>query len=187
MKALFLSLPILALAGCFTAHLPDVTEWTVESAAKASESSNPKCGSVRISYVAVRSPYDGRRFVVARPDGSLAFDSFNAFAASPSQLLKGPVLDALAASGRFKAVVEPSSSTVVDGIVEVTVNRLRLDCREKDRRFAEVSISLTVLDASREIVGRATGVGVADAADGKYTAAFSSAFDAAMAEALAAL
>ena len=42
-------------------------------------------------------------------------------------------------------------------------------------------------DASREIVGRATGVGVADAAEGNYTAAFSSAFDAAMAEALAAL
>ena len=111
----------------------------------------------------VRSPYDGCRLVVARPDGSLAFDSFNAFAASPPQLLKGPVLDALAASGRFKAVVGPSSSTVVDGI------------------------SLTLLGASREIVGRATGVGVADAADGKYTAAFSSAFDAAMAEALAAL
>ena len=183
MKALFLSLPILALAGCFTAHLPDVTEWTVESAAKASESSNPKYGTVRISYVAVRSPYDGRRFVVARPDGSLAFDSFNAFAASPSQLLKGPVLDALAASGRFKAVVGPSSSMVVDGVIEVTVNRLRLDCREKDRRFAEVSVSLTLLGASREIAG----VGVADAADGRYTAAFSSAFDAAMAEALAAL
>ena len=77
--------------------------------------------------------------------------------------------------------------SVVDGIVEVTVNRLRLDCREKDRRFAEVSVSLTLLGASREIVGRATGVGVADAADGRYTAAFSSAFDAAMAEALAAL
>ena len=187
MKALFLSLPILALVGCLIAHPPEAAEWTVESAAKASESAKPKYGTVRISYVAVRSPYDGRRFVVARPDGSLAFDSFNAFAASPSQLLKGPVLDALAASGRFKAVVGPSSSMVVDGVIEVTVNRLRLDCREKDRRFAEVSVSLTLLGASREIAGRATGVGVADAADGRYTAAFSSAFDAAIAEALAAL
>ena len=97
------------------------------------------------------------------------------------------MLDALAASGRFKAVVGPSSSMVVDGVIEVTVNRLRLDCREKDRRFAEVSVSLTLLGASREIAGRATGVGVADAADGRYTAAFSSAFDAAMTEALKAL
>lgn len=187
MKNILTTLPLFALAGCLIAHPPEAAEWTVESAAVPAAAAKPKYGTVRISYVAVRSPYDGRRFVVARPDGSLAFDSFNAFAASPSQLLKGPVLDALAASGRFKAVVGPSSSTVVDGIVEVTVNRLRLDCREKDRRFAEVSVSLTVLDASREIVGRATGVGVADAADGKYTAAFSSAFDAAMAEALAAL
>ena len=187
MKALFLSLPMLAFAGCFTAHIPDVTEWTVESAAKASESAKPKFGSVRISYVVVRAPCDGRRLVVARPDGSLAFDPFNAFAASPAQLLKGPVLDALSASGRFKAVVGPSSSTAVDGVIEVTVNRLRLDCREKGRRFAEASLSLTLLGASREIVGRATGVGVADAAEGNYTAAFSSAFDAAMAEALAAL
>ena len=109
MKNLLIASSLLALAGCFTAHLPNVTEWTVESAAKASESVNPKYGSVRISYVAVRSPYDGRRLVVARPDGSLAFDSFNAFAAPPPQLLKGPVLDALAASGRFKSVVGPSS------------------------------------------------------------------------------
>lgn len=187
MKNILTILPLLALAGCLIAHPPEAAEWTVESAAVPAAAAKPKYGLARVSFVAVRAPYDARRFAVARPDGSLAFDAFNVFASSPVQLLKGPVMDALAASGRFKGVVGPSSSAAADCVVEVTVRRFRLDCREEGRRRAEAAVSLTLLDSSRDIVAHAKGDASVDTADGNYAAAFSRALDSALAEALSSL
>ena len=187
MKNILTTLPLFALAGCLIAHPPEAAEWTVESAAAPVAAAKPKYGLVRVSFVAVRAPYDTRRIAVARPDGSLAFDAFNVFASPPSQLLKGPVVDALAASGRFKAVVGPSSSAAADCLVEVTVNRLRLDFREEGKRLAEAAVSLTLLDSSRNIAAYAQGDASADTADGNFSAAFSRALDSALAKALSAL
>ena len=89
----------------------------------------------------------------------------------------------MAASGKFKTVVNSSSAAISSTSVELMVTNLALDCRTKDGRRAVVSIILRVLK-SGEIVELEKGEGSADASDGNYGAAFSKALSSALSEAL---
>ena len=139
---------------------------------------------MRISQVSVRSPYDSQGFVVLRAGGSLAVDPFNRFAALPSQLLKGPVEDAFVSSGKFSLTVGSASAASISSVAEVSISRIALDCRTEGSRKAVVSLVVRIFDRSRRIVSESRGEGVADAAGGNYTEAFSQAFMAAMDAAL---
>lgn len=168
------------VSGCFTARPLDVRDWTVEFHGHSKTATKPKFGVARVSQVSVRAPYEVRSLQVMRADGSLAQDPYNKFAAAPSQLLKGPVVDALMASGSFDDVVGPASSAAVSVVAEVTVSRIALDCRKDGPRRALVELSVLVLDRDRSIASRVRGDGTADAADGDYAKAFSDAFSAAI-------
>jgi len=146
--------------------------------------------ATRLGPVTVCAPYDHQTFMVHRPDGSVAVDSYNLFASSPSMLLRSPVKSRLEADGRFGHVVASASSAAADAQVEVTVTDLSLDCRDQGRRKARAAVSVDVIKTGRgprnvALVG--AGKGEADAEAGDYTAAFSAAFDAAIAEALKAM
>ena len=167
-------------AGCFTSRPPEVRDWSVEFRKTAKSAAKSKFGVVRVSQVCVRAPYDAHSIQVMRADGSLAQDPYNRFAAAPSQLLKGPVVDALGASGVFDEVVGPASSAAVSVIAEVTVSRLALDCKKDGSRRADVALSVLVLNHDRSIATHVLGDGAADAADGDYAKAFSEAFSAAI-------
>ena len=76
-------LPLLALpllAGCLTSAPPSVATWTIDyvpaptASAPAVPAEGAPRGSVRVSQVVVRAPYDAKALVVLRPDGSLSFD-----------------------------------------------------------------------------------------------------------------
>ena len=167
-------------AGCFTARPPETHDWSVEFRGRAKASAKPKFGVAKVSQVVVRAPYEVRALQVMREDGSLAQDPYNRFAASPAQLLKGPVVDALGASGAFADVVGPASSAAASVVAEVTVSRFALDCRKSGSRRAFVEVSALVLDRDRSIVARVRGDGTAEAADGDYAKAFSEAFSSAI-------
>lgn len=173
----------MACAGCLSSRPPEATNWTVEpSAAEIIPSANSKFGTVRLAHFWVRAPYDGKSLVVERPDGSLAFDAYNRFAASPATLLQGPAQDVMMKSGLFSAVIT-SAPVPVEGTFEVTVTRLALDCREENRRDAAVEVMI-VHFANHAVKATVHGTGVVPAADGAYTRAFSSAFTAALVDAL---
>lgn len=112
----------------------------------------------RVASVAVCAPYGGQRFAVLRQDGSIAFDPCNSFAAPPAAILRDSV-------------------TSRRGEGALTVRRLALDCREKGRRDAVVELEIALGDRT----GR--GASAEPTADGNYTAAFSSAFEKAFAQA----
>ena len=169
-----------ALSGCFTERPAEVHDWAVEFCGQTKSAAKPKFGVVRVSQVTVRAPYDARGFQVLRADGSLAQDPYNRFAASPSQLLKGPVLDAFEAAGVFEGVVGQGSAAAVSSVAEVSVSRFALDCRTNGVRMAEVALTVLVLDRDRKIAALVRGDGKADAADGDYAKAFSEAFSAAI-------
>lgn len=186
-------LPLLALpllAGCLTSAPPSVATWTIDymPALTASAPSMPAegapRGSVRVSQVVVRAPYDAKALVVLRSDGSLAFDPYNQFAARPAALLKSAVQDAFLSQGAFRAAVSAASQLATDLSVEATVTRLALDCRTAGTRRATVELSLLLLK-DRAAYASARGEGSADAADGDYSRAFSEAFSRAAAAALA--
>ena len=181
MRKVFAVLPLMSvLAGCFTSRPPEIRDWTVEFCWRAKPVAQPKFGVVRVSQVTVRAPYDARGFQVLRADGSLAQDPYNRFAASPSQLLKGPIQDAFAASGAFDGVVGQSSSAAVSAVAEVSFSRFALDCRTDGSRTADVALTVLVLDRDRKIAALLRGDGRADAAAGDYSKAFSEAFSAAI-------
>lgn len=178
----------IALAGCLGSHPKAPTFWTVdaESIAIAVESGGAKGGVVpaRVAEVKVRPPWDVAKLAVRRADGSVAFDPFNAFAARPEALLKGPAEDVLASTGRYDVNAAMVGTNVTFNVV---VTRLDLDCREEGVRKAEVA--LTLVANRREGHGApstsaAKGSASVDARAGDYSTAFSRAFTAALNDAL---
>ena len=171
------------LAGCLTSTPPSVSYWPLEYKGAAKPADAAKCDVARVSQVLVRTPYNSEGITVLRANGSLAFDSYNAFAAQPSALLKGVLMDCLLNSGLFKSVVNASSSVRSSANVEMFVTRLALDCRTEGARHAVAEVLVRVIseDGTMQI---AKGAGKVDAADGNYGAAFSSAVTAALDAAL---
>jgi hypothetical protein len=147
MKKFMTILLVPVLAGCLGSGPKPAVNWTIEADSDA-----------KVASATVCAPYGGQRIAVLRPDGSIAFDAFNAFAAAPGLIIK----DALV--GRR-------------GEGSLVVRRIALDCRSAGRRNALVELELTV--------GGATGKGSASepTPDGNYTAAFSRAFAEALARA----
>lgn len=191
-RVVLAALPVL-LSGCFTSSPPPVSSWTIDAVEPAL---SPRPSRVpgqerefpvaRLGSVTVLAPWDGRAFGVRRADGSTAFDPYNEFAAQPAALLRGPLAAALSSDDHFGHVVNQSSIAGVDGTVEALVTDLSLDCRNGARR-ARVALALDVVRNSRgrEVALSGSGSASADAADGDYSKAFSSAVNAALADALA--
>ena len=186
MKKLFALMLVPALAGCFSASPIPVSHWPVDYVGPVSAVRSGKFGIGRVSQVVVRAPYNAEGISVLRENGTVEHDAYNEFAALPSTLMKGALLDAMAASGKFKTVVNSSSATITSTSVELMITNLALDCRTKGARRAVVTVILRVLQ-SGEIVGLEKGEGDADAADGNYGAAFSKAFSSALTSALSRL
>ena len=145
-------------AGCLSSDAPAAKAWTLDAAPSA-----PAAGvlegagkaaftTTRVGAVSVDAPYDKTPFVVRRADGSVAFDHYNVFAASPAALLRAPVRNRIGADGRFGSVVSPSSAAWADAQVEVQVTDLSLDCRTAGRRRARAALALTT---SRPVAARA--------------------------------
>jgi len=140
MKKITALAALAALTGCLSSAPKAPTYWTIEIDADA-----PAYASV-----AVAAPFDGQEFAVLRPDGSIAFDAYNAFAARPMQLLR--------------VGAKPQTGPAI------TVRRLALDCRVKGERMAVVELTATDGQTARSVVATSpTG-------DGNYTRAFSAAF-----------
>ena len=183
---------LILCAGCFSSSVQPPKAWAV-SPTDAKPPAVPASGAFSVTRqgaVTVTAPFDSTSFVVRRADGSVARDPYNVFASPPSTLLRAAVRARLEADGRFGRVVPQSSSASADVQVEVLVRDLSLDCSNPDRRAARAAVSLDVLRmgrGARTVVLSGDGAGAADAANGDYSAAFSQAFDAALANALRAL
>ena len=171
------------VSGCLVSAPPQPKSWVVSAPRKPSLEVNVT-KVARLGSLSVAAPYDKPAMAVRRKDGSLAFDAYNVFATSPSSLLRSPLAALLSENGRFGRIL-PSSSTARTGTtVETVVNDLSLDCREEGRRIARVSLSLAVVE-NREVKEFLDGEGMADVADGDYSAAFSAAFEKAVSTAMA--
>lgn len=176
-RILHLALAALPLfAGCLGSAPKAPKNWSVEWTKTAVERSEKEAlPAVKLTQLDVRAPYNGTNLAVLRSDGSIAFDSFNSFAAQPAALLKGAVFDAVEASCVFSQVVSGNSAAVAPYAMEITVTRLALDCRTEGRRDATVSLT-TVLVGSRSVVASASGEAAVPVSEGNLSQAFSAAF-----------
>ena len=136
-----LSAAALLCAGCLSSAPKAPKSWLIHADT-----------DLKVSEISVAAPYDGQRFVILRPDGSVAFDGLNVFASRPVQLIDASVSIDYA---------EPT----------LFVRRLALDCTRKGERKAVVDLWLGE-DPKTAVQSN----GVSDAADGNYTRAFSEAF-----------
>lgn len=169
--------------GCLTSAPPQPKSWIV-SAPHKSPAEITVARTSRLGTLSVAAPYDKPALAVKRADGSIAFDSYNVFATSPSALLRAPLSALLEDDGRFGRILSAVSSARFDSTLEAVVTDLSLDCREEGKRTAHVALSIAVIE-NREIKMFLDGEGSADAAAGNYSAAFSEAFAQAVAAALA--
>ncbi|MBR1921156.1 MAG: hypothetical protein IJ829_04015, partial [Kiritimatiellae bacterium] len=80
MKRIALLLLAPALAGCLGPAPKPPVNWTIEIDA-----------AEKVASAVVCAPYGGQRLAVLRPDGSIAFDPMNAFAAPPAAIIKDAV------------------------------------------------------------------------------------------------
>jgi len=187
MKRTLAALSLLFLCGCLSpVSLPSVSYWLIEFRDPPVVSKAPKYGVVRLSQVIVEQPYAGDRMVVLKKDGTVAFDSYNVFAAAAPALLKNVGRVALRSSGLFEDVVGVSSGASASVAAEISVGRLAIDCRQEDGRRVVVELLIRLLNG-RSIVATVTGDGFADATDGDYGVAFSKAVSTALSSALAKL
>lgn len=173
----------LFLTGCLSKPPPRPKRWVVEP--KEATECCPrtgKWGSVRVTKVTIRAPYDGSAFTVMRPDGSVAFDAFNSFASAPAAMIRPATEDVVRNSGLFAQVIPSASVASSETSLEVTIDRLALDCRAEGACVATVTLSLALVKG-REIVAKSDGAGTMPAA-GDYSAAFSSALAGALSKAL---
>lgn len=181
-----LSAPVLALAlaGCLSPAPREPSCWTVEAFPSAVErAEKAKWDSVRLGRVEVCAPWDARRIAVMRGDGSVAFDSFNVFAAEPAALLRRAAMETLSLTGLAgTAVLTQSSAAFARRTLEITVTRLALDCRGEGR-LASVALVATLLEG-REAVAQVRAEATRDAASGDWSTAFSAAFAKALSDAL---
>ena len=145
-KTALLFVPV--LAGCLGSAPKPPVNWTIDIESDA-----------KVAFAAVCAPYGGQRIAVLRPDGSIAFDPCNAFAAAPGSIIKDAVV------GR-------------KGEGSLFVRKLALDCRAEGCRDAVVS--LEIVSGDRVGKGEATEL----TSDGNYSAAFSRAFSRAYANAI---
>lgn len=174
----------LFFCGCLSPAPESPRHWLIgEIKGEATKLAGVKRDSVKLTRVDVRSPYDGTRIAVLRPDGSIAFDPCNSFAATPSRLLVGAAFDILESSG-FAQTVLDSKTTVSSPLqIEIIVTRLALDCRDEGKRDAAVSVMLRLVESRKTVsVSRGEASVLTDEAD--YTKSFSVAFSRAMSEAL---
>ena len=182
-KLIALSL-IPLLSGCLSASSPKVTQWLLEYKGPVRATRLVKYEVGRVSQVLVRSPYNEVGIAVLRADGSMAFDPYNEYVANPTAMLKGFVFDAMDASGLFGTVVNPSSSVRSQAMLEVLVSRLALDCRKEGERKAVAAVRVRLIANDGKAL-YAQGEGSADAKDGNYGEALSTALSTALNSAFA--
>lgn len=167
---------LMMIAGCFTGGARVPVNWTLDvSGVKIPAVAVPRAGTVRISQLTVRTPYDVKQLSVLRPDGSIAFDPWNQFPAAPASVLKHTALDVMASSRVFKDVLPSASAARVDALAEISVERFALDCREANSRKASVEVTVRILK-NRELVKTVRGASSVPVEGGRYSAAFSEAF-----------
>ena len=172
------------LAGCLSSAPKAPANWTIGPIEPQTATSAPKWAEARLVRLDVRAPYDGRRLAVLRPNGSVAFDAFNVFAAAPAALLRGAAQDILAARTAVAGPVPNSVGPVPASVeLELTVTRLALDARAKGARKATVALSLARLDG-RHAASVVRAEAAEPVASGDYSAAFSAAFAKALADAI---
>ena len=85
-KTALLFVPV--LAGCLASAPKPPVNWTIEIESDA-----------KVAFAAVCAPYGSQRIAVLRPDGSIAFDPRNAFAATPGSIIKDAVVSLEIVSG----------------------------------------------------------------------------------------
>ena len=180
--AAYVTMPAIVLCGCL-ASAPSLPKNWMISAQRNSTAEVDVSKTVRLGAISVAAPYDRPALAVKRADGSVAFDAYNVFAASPSALLRAPLSVLIEDSGRFGRVLPQSSSARYGATLETVVTDLSLNCTEDGGRMATVSLSIAVLEG-REVKMFLYGTASADASSGNFSAAFSEAFAKAVAMAL---
>jgi ABC-type uncharacterized transport system auxiliary subunit len=103
---------------------------------------------LRVRRLRVLSPYDAGAFVYRAGADEFRTDYYNGFVAPPAELLTGRLIEWLARTGPFDAVVDAGSAVPARYLLEGTVTALYGDYADRAAPTAVIAIKVFVLDES---------------------------------------
>ena len=129
--------------GCVTLErsYPEKRYFVIE--VKDAKSANPGGGEILSMLNLQISPrYADRGFVYRTSETEYEADFYNQFLSSPAVMISEEARKSLAASGKFKFVIGPSSSLTADYSLEGSINSLYGDFRNSNAPAAVLEIEL---------------------------------------------
>ncbi len=107
---------------------------------------------LRIRRFRVSPRFDSRNLVYRNSDTSYESDFYNEFLADPGSMLTESVRKWLAASGRFKAVLDPSASLDENLVLEAYVQSLYGDFRAAPAAVIELQVYLVRRGSAQDTI-----------------------------------
>lgn len=138
-----LALCFLFLLGCIsTERAQPERRYHLIEAERSGQKGEETSGIVRVRRFRISPRFDSRNLVYRTAETAYESDFYNEFLADPGSMLTESTRKWLAASGRFKAVVDPSASVDEDVVLEGYVQTLYGDFRAAPAANLELQVYL---------------------------------------------
>jgi len=120
-------------AGCsLKKQSPSKLRYLVEAKRPGEPASASAQATLRVRNLQIAAPFEGRGFVYRNSEQNYETDFYHEFLVAPQSMLTDQVRRWLAASGRFRAVLDPASKLDATHSLEGNVTALYADFRNKD-------------------------------------------------------
>lgn len=141
-SSLLLIVPFLFLSCISTERAQPERRYHLIEAERSGAKSEQTAGIVRVRRFRISPRFDSRNLVYRTTDTAYETDFYNEFLTDPGSMLTESARKWLSASGRFKAVIDPSASLDEDAVLEGYVQTLYGDFRGAPSANMEVQVYL---------------------------------------------
>jgi len=139
-----------ALAGCeaMSQPFPEKDFYAVEVGVPPAPAAKQNIAAVRVRRLRIAQPYDGRAFVYRTGPSKFRTDYYHGFITSPDHLLTGELVDWLAGSQLFAAVMDSGGEGEHQYVLDGSVSELCGDYADVNSPKAVVAARFFLLDDS---------------------------------------
>jgi ABC-type uncharacterized transport system auxiliary subunit len=141
---------LLAMSACnVTRQYEGRDRYVLDVPEIASDDAGPARGVLRVTRARVAPPYGARAFQYLVAPGRLDAAVYDVWADDPGALVSAAFIEALAASGRFEAVVDDASMIPTAGTLDLYVSTLHADVQSSP--VAVVAMRVTLVEPGGDV------------------------------------
>jgi ABC-type uncharacterized transport system auxiliary subunit len=145
---------LLELTGCLSRPALKIETFTFNSPVDEITNTAASHRVLGIRKLQIAAPFEGRSLVYRTGDVSYVRDPYAAFLEFPAEELMSPVRESLRRDGDFRAVVSGGSALKADTLVEININQLYGDFRQRNHPLAVLNAQFTYFDALNGVPGK---------------------------------